>query len=422
MSVGVGELAIVVLCVFLSAFFSSSEAAFLSVRGTAKLAHLVKEGVPAAGRVSRMLDEPGRLLSTILLGNNLVNVAFTALVTALILDAVTDENTGIIIATVVGTLVLLIFGEVLPKTAALRFPMGTAMTFTRPLRAVELALWPLVVVLQSATRIAEIGGRDGEDPSVTEAEVRTLIDIGEEEGELEPSEVERLERVFRFGDRQAREVMTPRTEIAFVNRSATLGEFLEIYADHSHTRFPAYKGTTEDIVGIFSAKDILRTLSTRTMGHDEPITDLIRDVYFVPETQRIADLFEGMRQGGNQIAIVIDEFGGVAGLVTLKSLLEEVVGRVGEEGASPEEEYEALGKDTFQVDGAMSTEEAEAELGIELPKGDFETVAGFVLDRLGHIPTEGEQFEYGNLKVEVAKMNGLRIETVKLTRVREGMS
>ena len=172
-----------------------------------------------------MLDEPGRLLSTILLGNNLVNVAFTALVTALILDAVTDENTGIIIATVVGTLVLLIFGEVLPKTAALRFPMGTAMTFTRPLRAVELALWPLVVVLQSATRIAEIGGRDGEDPSVTEAEVRTLIDIGEEEGELEPSEVERLERVFRFGDRQAREVMTPRTEIAFVNRSATLGEF-----------------------------------------------------------------------------------------------------------------------------------------------------------------------------------------------------
>ena len=423
MSVGVGELAIVVLCVFLSAFFSSSEAAFLSVRGTAKLAHLVKEGVPAAGRVSRMLDEPGRLLSTILLGNNLVNVAFTALVTALILDAVTDENTGIIIATVVGTVVLLIFGEVLPKTAALKYPMGTAMTFTRPLRAVELALWPLVIVLQSATRIAEIGGSDGEDPSVTEAEVRTLIDIGEEEGAA------RAERGGEAGagvpvrrPPSAREVMTPRTEIAFVNRSATLGEFLEIYADHSHTRFPAYKGTTEDIVGIFSAKDILRTLSTRTMGHDEPITDLIRDVYFVPETQRIADLFEGMRQGGNQIAIVIDEFGGVAGLVTLKSLLEEVVGRVGEEGASPEEEYEALGKDTFQVDGAMSTEEAEAELGIELPKGDFETVAGFVLDRLGHIPTEGEQFEYGNLKVEVAKMNGLRIETVKLTRVREGMS
>ena len=218
MSADVAELAIVVLCVFLSAFFSSSEAAFLSVRGTAKLAHLVKEGVPAAGRVSRMLDEPGRLLSTILLGNNLVNVAFTALVTALILDAVTDENTGIIIATVVGTVVLLIFGEVLPKTAALKYPMGTAMTFTRPLRAVELALWPLVIVLQSATRIAEIGGSDGEDPSVTEAEVRTLIDIGEEEGELETSEAERLERVFRFGDRQVREVMTPRTEIAFVGQ------------------------------------------------------------------------------------------------------------------------------------------------------------------------------------------------------------
>ncbi len=412
-------LAIIVVCVFLSAFFSSSEAAFLSVRGTAKLAYLVKEGAPAAGRVARMLEEPGRLLSTILLGNNLVNVAFTALVTALILDAVADENTGILIATVVGTAVLLVFGEILPKTAALRYPMGMAMTFTRPLRAVELALWPLVVILQSATRIAEIGkGGIDQDSLVTEAEVRTLIDIGEEEGEFEPSEAERLERVFRFGDLQVREVMTPRTEIAFVDRGATLGEFLEIYADHSHTRFPVYKGSIEDIVGIFSAKDILRTMSTRDIGHDEPITDLIRDVYFVPETQRIADLFEGMRQGGNQMAIVIDEFGGVAGLVTLKSLLEEVVGRVGEEGASPEEEYEALGKDTFQVDGGMSTEEASDELGIELPDGDFETVAGFVLDRLGHIPTESEQFEYGDLKVEVAKMNGLKIETLKLTRIR----
>ncbi len=415
------ELGLVVLCVFLSAFFSSSEAAFLSVQRTARLAHLVKEGVPAARRVSRMLDEPGRLLSTILLGNNLVNVAFTALVTALVLDAIADEGTGIVVATVIGTVVLLIFGEILPKTAALRFPMGTAMTFTRPLRVVELLLWPLVVVLQWATRIAEIGKSDSdESPYVTEEEVRTLIDIGEEEGELEPSEADRLDRVFRFGDRQVREVMTPRPEIVFVDRSATLGEFLEIYSDHSHTRFPAYKGMTEDIVGIFSVKDILRTLSTRSIGHDEPITDLIRDVYFVPETQRIADLFEDMRHGGNQMAIVIDEFGGVAGLVTLKSLLEEVVGRIGEEGASPEDEYEAIGKDTFQVDGGMSTEEAEEELGIDLPDGEFETMAGFVLYMLGRIPAEGEQFEYGDLRVEVAKMNGLRIDTVKITRTKGG--
>ena len=413
------ELAIVVLCVFLSAFFSSSEAAFLSVQRTARLAHLVKADVPAAARVARMLDEPGRLLSTILLGNNLVNVAFTALITVLILDVVKDEGTGLVVATAVGTAILLVFGEIVPKTLAIRFSMDMAMLFTRPLRAVELMLLPLVVVLQRVTRIADIGTRDEEaDASITEAELRTLIDIGEEEGQFEPNEAERLERVFRFGDRRVREVMTPRTEIVFLGRGATVGEFLDIYVGHSHTRFPVYKESTDDVVGILSAKDILKAMSSAVIAHDEAVTTVIRDAYFVPETKRVAELFDELRETGNQMAIAIDEFGGVAGLVTLKSLLEEVVGRVGEEGVGPEEEYEALGEDTFRVDGGMSTDEAVQELGIELPDGDFETVAGFVLEALGHIPTQGEQFEYGDVKVEVTRMRDLRIEAIKLTKMK----
>ena len=412
------ELAIVVLCVFLSAFFSSSEAAFLSVRRTARLAHLVKAEVPAASRVARMLDEPGRLLSTILLGNNLVNVVFTALITVLILDVVKDEGTGLVVATAVATATLLMFGEIVPKTLAMRFPMGIAMLFTRPLKAVELLLLPLVVVLQWVSRIADIGRREGEaDVSITEAELRTLIDIGEEEGQFEPTEAERLERVFRFGDRRVREVMTPRTEIVFVERGATLSEFLGIYANHSHMRFPVYTESMDDIVGILSAKDILKAMSLKAIAYDEVVTAVIRDAYFVPETKRIAELFDEMRFAGHQMAIAIDEFGGVAGLITLKSLLEEVVGSIGEEGVSPVEEYEALGEDTFQVDGAMSAEEAVEELEIELPEGNFETVAGFVLAALGHIPTQGEQFEYGDLKVEVIRMSGPKIETVKLTKI-----
>ena len=413
------ELAIVVLCVFLSAFFSSSEAAFLSVQRTARLAHLVKADVPAAARVARMLDEPGRLLSTILLGNNLVNVAFTALITVLILDVVKDEGTGLVVATAVGTAILLVFGEIVPKTLAIRFSMDMAMLFTRPLRAVELMLLPLVLVLQRATRIADIGTRDEEaDASITEAELRTLIDIGEEEGQFEPNEAERLERVFRFGDRRVREVMTPRTEIVFLGRGATVGEFLDIYVGHSHTRFPVYKESTDDVVGILSVKDILKAMSPAVIAHDEAVTTVTRDAYFVPETKRVAELFDELRETGNQMAIAIDEFGGVAGLVTLKSLLEEVVGRVGEEGVGPEEEYEALGEDTFRVDGGMSTDEAVQELGIELPDGDFETVAGFVLEALGHIPTQGEQFEYGDVKVEVTRMRDLRIEAIKLTKMK----
>ena len=319
----------------------------------------------------------------------------------------------------VGTTTLLILGEIIPKTVAVRFPMGVAMLFTRPLKLVELAFWPIIVVLQWASRVADIGRSDGEtDASITEEELRSLIDIGEAEGEFDPGEADRLERVFRFGDRQVREVMTPRTEIVFVERGATLEQFLAVYRDHSHTRFPVSKGSTDNIVGILSSKDILRAMSSRSIPHDESVTDFTRDVYFVPETKRIAELFEESRRTGNQMAVAIDEFGGVAGLVTIRSLLEEAVGRVGEEGLSAEEEYEALGADTFQIDGGMDIREAMEELGIELPEGEFDTVAGFVLDALGHIPTEGEQFEYRDLKLEVTKMDGLRIGTIKLTKTR----
>ena len=225
-------------------------------------------------------------------------------------------------------------------------------------------------------------------------------------------------RVLRFGDRQVREMMTPRTEIISVAQGTTLAAFLDVYRDHSHARFPVYKESPEDIVGVLSTKDILKGMSLKAIKRDEPVTDVLRDVYFVPETKLIAELFDEMARKGGQMGIVVDEFGGVAGLVTLKSLLEEVSGDIGEEGARPEEEYEALGAGTFQIDGGMSVDEAVEELGIELPEGDFETVAGFVLEVLGHIPKEGERFEYGDLKVEVAEMKGLKIEAIKLTKLR----
>ena len=157
-------------------------------------------------------------------------------------------------------------------------------------------------------------------------------------------------------------------------------------------------------------------MSASEMTSDDPVTTIIRDVYFVPETKRIAELFDELRGSGNQIAIAIDEFGGIAGLVTLKRLLEEVVGRVGEEGVSPAEEYESLGENTFQLEGGMNVDQIKDEIGINLGDGDFETVAGFVLETLGHIPTTGETFEFDNLSVEVLEMDRLKIEAVKLTR------
>jgi putative hemolysin len=409
---------IMVILLCFSAFFSGSEAAFLSVERV-RVAHLVSSGVPGARLVADLIEKPERLLSTILLGNNLVNIAFTAIITVLFV-AVLGESQGVLVATVLGTIIVLIFGEITPKAIAVRNAERVAFLNSRPLRAVELGLWPVVVVLQWFTRRIQIlfsGSSRGQVASVTEGEIRMLLDISEAEGTLEPSEVEMLENVFRFGDRQVREVMTPRPEIIAIKRGASLREFLDIYSQNSHTRFPVYKDSVDDIIGIISAKDVLKAMATRGIAYEDSVTDLIRDALFVPETKRIAELFDEMRLSGNQMAMMVDEYGGLAGVVTLKRLSEEVVGPVGEEGEAPEEEYETIDENTFQIEGGMSIEEANEELKLGLPEGDFDTVAGFVLQTLGHIPVEGEQFDYRNLTFEIIEMSDLKIETIKVIRL-----
>ena len=413
------SLALILGFVVLSAFFSSSEAAFLSLQKT-RIAHLLSEGVPGARRVSDMLNEPERLLSTILLGNNLVNVAFSALVTVVVVERVgtNNEGLGVVIATVLGTVTLLIFGEIIPKTIAVRNSERIAFLYSYPLKWGEYLLLPFVAALHWITKVVSnwVGGAQEDQPSITEGELSTLIDIGVGEGEFEQEEAERLKGVFRFGDRQVRDVMTPRTEIEFVQRGSTVREFLNLYAVHTHTRYPVYWDTTDNVVGVLSLKDILRSLAVNGLTDEDSVTDVIRDVHFVPETKRIAELFDELRTSGNQMAMAVDEFGGVAGLVTLKQLIEDVVGRVGEEGVGAEEEMTLVGRDTYEVDGGMSIDEARDRLELDIEEGDFETVAGWALERLGHIPADGETFEADGLAVEIIEMDNLKIETLRLTK------
>ena len=415
-----GFLYLVLVGIFLvlSGFFSSSEAAFLSVQRT-RIAHLVSEGVPGARRVANMVGNPERLLATILLGNNIVNTALTALVTIVVVSYVGDgnEGQGALIATVVSTVALVILGEIIPKSIAVRKAEPVAFAYSYPLKWTEYLLWPFVVILQWITRgVNSLFGGSDDQPVITEGEFRTLIDIGEAEGEFETAEAEMLENVFQFGDRQVREVMTPRTEMVAFQQGGTLREFLDIYGGNSHTRFPVYRGDPDNVVGVISLKDVLRHISQKGLELEDTVTDAIRDAYFVPETKRISELFDELRTTGNQMALVIDEFGGVAGLVTLKRLLEVVVGPVGEEGESPEDEYKAIDEYTFHVEGGMDIEEVNDEIGIELPDGEYETLAGFVLDVLGHIPVEGEQFDYIDLKFEILEMQDLKIEEIRVTK------
>ena len=418
------SLGLVLVLLAISAFFASSESAFLSVQRT-RLAHLVSEGVPGARRVAEMIGEPERLLVTILLGNNIVNAATTAVITAAVVAFVGGDSepagvtpVGVVIATAISTVALVLFGDIIPKTIAVRNSEKVAILYSRPLTWTEYLLLPFVLILQWATRglNALLGGDFSNRRSITEDEFRSLIDIGEAEGEFEPAEAEMLENVFQFGDRQVREVMTPRNEMITIQQGSTLREFLDMYSLTQHTRFPVYRNSTDNIIGIISSKDVLRRMAQTNLSYDDSVTEAIRDTHFVPETKRISDLFDELRMTGNQIALVIDEFGGVSGLVTLKRLLEVVVGPVGEEGESPEEEFRAIDENTFHVEGGMSIQEANQEMDIELPHGEYETIAGFALDVLGHIPVRGEQFEYENMMFEILRMQDLRIEEVRVTK------
>ena len=416
-----GSLSLILVAVFLvlSGFFSSSEAAFLSVQRT-RIAHLVSEGVPGARRVANMIADPERLLATILMGNNLVNTALTAVVTAAFVAFI--GQSGVVIATVVSATLLVVLGEIIPKSIAVRKAERVCFIYSQPLKWTEYLLWPFVLLLQWITHgVNALVGGSGNQPLITEGEFRTLIDIGEAEGEFEPAEAEMLENVFQFGDRQVREVITPRTEMVTIQQGGSLGEFLAIYSENSHTRFPVYRESPDNVIGIISSKDVLRYMSQKGLKLDDSVTDEIRDAYFVPETKRISELFDELRTTGNQMALVIDEFGGLSGLVTLKRLLEVVMGPVGEEGESPEDEFRAIDEYTFHVEGGMSIDEVNEEIEIELPDGEYETLAGFVLDVLGHIPDQGEQFEFGDLKFEILEMLDLKIEEIRVIKAESNL-
>lgn len=415
---GITSLVLAGVFLVLSAFFASSEAAFLSLQRT-RITHMVSTGVPGARRVADMISQPERLLSTILLGNNLVNVALTSIITVTMVAFVGqgNEGQGVAIATVVSTALLLLVGEIVPKTVAVRKAERVAFIYAFPLKWSEYLLLPFVLVLQWTTRglNALLGGATS-SASITEGELRTMIDIGEAEGTFEASEAEMLENVFQFGDQQVREVMTPRLEMVSIPSDWNYRQFLDMYAQNTHTRFPVYTDTVDDITGIVSAKDLLNKMAVDGLDYDASATDVRREAYFVPETKRISELFNELRQQGHQMAIVIDEFGVVAGLVTLKRLLEVVVGPVGEEGEAPEDVFRAIDENTFHVEGGMSIQEVNQELNIDLQEGEFETIAGYALEVLGHIPAPNEEFERENLKFEIIQMDNLKIEEIKITK------
>ena len=403
------------ICLVVSAFFSSSETAFISQQRI-RLEHLVAAKAKGAERVARLIQRPERLLSVVLLGNTFANTAATALATALALRYWPGQ--GILIATVGLTIILLIFCETTPKTIAAQHTERVSLFYARTLEIISWLLNPFVIVLSwinsGISRL--VGATPVPRSLVTEEEIRTMISVGHREGEVEEAEAEMLHNVFDFGDRPVHEVMVPRPEVIAIEIGSTIADFLTLYADSPLSRFTVYQENMDSVVGILAIKDVLMAEAKGIINDDSVIDDLIRPAYFAPETKCICDLFVEMRDANYRMAVVIDEFGGTAGIVSLTRLVEEIVGPVGDELAAVEKEYQVINEYTFQVDGGMHIEEANEEMELELPEGDYETVAGFMLDLLGHIPEENEQLRYQDLKLVVTEMRGRKIEKILLTK------
>jgi putative hemolysin len=249
-----------------------------------------------------------------------------------------------------------------------------------------------------------------------------MISVGHKEGTVEKAEAEMLHKVFDFSDRPVYEIMVPRTEVVWVEKGIKLSDFLNIYAESPLSRFPVYEENTDNVVGILSVKDILMAQAKGAIGAESTIDDLIRPAYFTPEFKHTRELFTEMRDKNYRMAVVVDEYGGTAGIVSISRLVEEIVGAVGDELAEAEKEYEAINEYTFQIDGGMSVEEANTEMGLELPEGDYETVAGFVLDLLGHIPRTGERLRYKGMNLAITEMRGAKIEKILLTKKKDATS
>ena len=411
------RLALLGVCLVCSGFFSGSETALVAL-SNARLTHLANTGHPGAKRVARLVERPEQFLATVLLSNNLVNTAMAVLGTSLVVSFMGNTSGAVLVSTFGVTLVLLIFGETLPKSIAWRRSEAFAFTVSRPLILVSIILLPGTKVLHWLSSLCNrLLGISGTLPEAGEEEIRTLIAVGAQSGVVEQNEAELLEKVFRFGDRQIREIMTPRPEIVWLERGTSLERFLSLYSQYSHTRFPVYQDSTENVVGVLSSKDVLQALGQGKLQPQDSVTGLMRPAFFVPETKAVGDTFSEMQKGGHGLALTVDEFGGIAGLATTKQLLEIIVGQVGDEGDTPEEVYVPVDEHTFLLDAGVGIAEINEQLDLGLPEGDYQTVAGFILDNLGRIPDTGDEVEYRSLRLKVTEMSGVRIDSVEVRRV-----
>ncbi|MCI9354921.1 MAG: HlyC/CorC family transporter [Firmicutes bacterium] len=393
-----------------SAFFSASETALTSLNKI-KLRNMAEENVKNADKVQKLIDDPNRLLSSILIGNNLVNNAAAALTTMIAVSLLGGQS-GVGAATMIITIIILIFGEITPKTLASQNAEKVSLAVSNIISVIVVISTPVVKVMNLITNvlIKVLGGNSTEKtPTITEAELKTMVNVSHEEGVLEVDERRMINNVFDFGDLKAKDVMTPRTDMVCVEDTITYDEIVSIFKEERFSRLPVYHESVDNIIGILYVKDIIFI--------DEQhfkITDYMREPFFTYESKPISELFSEMRGNRIRAAVILDEYGGTSGLVTLEDLVEEIVGDIADEYDEQEKEIEVIKEDEFIVDGSTRLEDVNEMIGLHLASEDFDTIGGYVIGILGSFPDGGEEVETDNIKIVVEEVDKNRIEKLRI--------
>ncbi|HEX8996667.1 MAG TPA: hemolysin family protein [Ktedonobacterales bacterium] len=381
-----------------------------------RMRNLAEEGDVKAQRIRRILEHPDTFLSTILVVSNLAVITASTLATIIALDV--DFSFAEVISTVVLSLIVLIFCEITPKTAAVQNPERVARFLLRPVEVFSAVLKYVVVALTWITSaMLRAFGVDTHrrGPFLTEDELRLMVEVGEEEGVLEEEEREMIHNVFDLGDTFAREVMVPRIDMVTVEADDRLDDATQVIVQGGFSRIPVYDDTINDIIGVLYAKDLLRVLATGQAP--QKIRQLpLRSAYFVPESKRLDDLLHEMQRQHVHMAIVVDEYGAVVGLVTIEDLVEEIIGDIKDEYDKEEQIFERVSDTEFLVDAKISVDELNERIDADLPAQDYDTLGGFVYTQLDKIPAVGDMVTYKDLTITVLGTKGRRVTKVKIVR------
>lgn len=392
---------ILLILLVLSGFFSSAETALFSISKT-RARHIAKQEGKSYSLILRMKNDPHRLLSTILIGNNVVNVGAAALATSIVIGILPNYAVGI--ATGIMTLLILIFGEVLPKSIATRNNIMVARIAIFPIYWMSLLFHPVIVFLNF---IPKITGKIKKTPSATEEELLTFVEVVEEEGEIKEEEKELIHNIFEFDDTNASEIMTPRTDMFVVKADEKLQ--LEEIVKSGYTRIPVIEEDIDHIIGTIHIKDIF--LHQATSSEEIDVRKIMRTPYFVPENKKLDTLLHRFKKGKHHMAIVVDEHGGVAGLITLEDALEEIVGEISDETDKDEPHIIKLRSREWIVLGKSDIDEINDEIGMDIAESsEYDTFSGYFLEKIGRIPDEKEELETGEFVVMVEEMEGNRIK------------